>query len=130
MKDIHISADSTGSDLEPIVKAIHKLTGLPTTARSLNKMGIRVEKGKVQDAEYTGPVLEEVLHINKTTRRVPNEGAYKNTPVVVAPVRNENGDVICAIGLVDIVGAIDISCTFSEYPGVIAEVEAAKKRNK
>ena len=130
MKDIHISADSIGSDLEPIVKAIHELTGLPTTARGLNKMGIRMEKGKVQDAEYTGPVLEEVLRTNKTTRRVPNEGAYKSTPVVVSPIRNEDGEVICVIGLVDIVGAIDISCTFSEYPGVIAEVEAAKKRNK
>ena len=130
MKDIHVSVDSTGSDLEPIVKAIHELTGLPTTARSLNKIGIRVEKGEVQDAEYTGPVLEEVLRKHTTTRRVPNEGAYKGTPVVVSPIRNEDGEVICVIGLVDIVGAIDISCTFSEYPGVIAEVEAAKKRNK
>ena len=129
MKDNHISADSTGLDLEPIVTAIHELTGLPTTARSLNKMGIRVEKGKVQDSEYTGPVLEEVLRTNKTTRRVPVEGTYKGTPVVVSPIRNEDGDVICVIGLVDIVGAIDISSIFSEYPGVIAEVEAAKKRN-
>ncbi len=129
MKDITISADSIGSDLEPIVKAIHELTGLPTTARSLNKIGIRMEKGKLQDAEYTGPVLEEVLRTNMTTRRVPNEGVYKGMPVVVSPIRNEDGEVICTIGVVDIVGAIDISCTFSEYPGVIAEVEAAKKRN-
>ncbi len=129
MKDICISVDSTGSDLEPIVKAIHELTGLPTTARSLNKMGIRMEKENVQDAEYTGPVLEEVLRTNKTTRCVPDEGVYKGTPVVVSPIRSEDGEVICVIGLVDIVGAIDISCTFSEYPGVIAEVEAAKKRN-
>ncbi len=129
MKDITISADSMGSDLEPIVKAIHELTGLPTTARSLNKIGIRMEKGKLQDTEYTGPVLEEVLRTNKTTRRVPNEGVYKSMPVVVAPIRNEDGEVICTIGVVDIVGAIDISCTFSEYPGIIAEVEAAKKRN-
>lgn len=129
MKDITISADSIGSDLEPIVKAIHELTGLPTTARSLNKIGIRMEKGKLQDAEYTGPVLEEVLRTNKTTRRVPNEGVYKGIPVVVSPIRNEDGEVICTIGVVDIVGAIDISCTFSEYPGIIAEVEAAKKRH-
>lgn len=129
MKDITISADSIGSDLEPIVKAIHELTGLPTTARSLNKIGIRMEKGKLQDAEYTGPVLEEVLRTNKTTRRVPNEGVYKGMPVVVSPIRNEDGEVICTIGVVDIVGAIDISCTFSEYPGIIAEVEAAKKRH-
>ncbi len=129
MKDITISADSIGSDLEPIVKAIHELTGLPTTARSLNKIGIRMEKGKLQDDEYTGPVLEEVLRTNKTTRRVPNEGVYKGMPVVVSPIRNEDGEVICTIGVVDIVGAIDISCTFSEYPGIIAEVEAAKKRN-
>jgi len=129
MKDITISADSIGSDLEPIVKAIHELTGLPTTARSLNKIGIRMEKGILQDAEYTGPVLEEVLRTNKTTRRVPNEGVYKGIPVVVSPIRNEDGEVICTIGVVDIVGAIDISCTFSEYPGIIAEVEAAKKRH-
>ena len=128
MKDIRISADSTGSDLETIVKAIHDLTGLPTTARSLNKPGICMEKENVKDAEYTGPVLEEVLRTNETARRVPVEGAYKGTPVVVSPIRNEDGEVICVIGLVDIVGAINISCTFSEYPGVIAEVETAKKR--
>ncbi len=129
MEDICISADSTGLDLEPIVKAIHELTGLPTTARSLNKMGIRMEKENVHDAEYTGPILEEVLRTNKTTRSVPNEGVYKGMPVVVSPIRNEDGEAICAIGVVDIVGAIDISCIFSEYPGIIAEVEAAKKRN-
>lgn len=130
MKDIHISVDSTASDLETIVTAIHELTGLPTTARSLNNKGIRMERGKVQDADYTGPVLEEVLNTNRTTRSIPNEGIYKGTPVVVSPIRNKDGEVICTIGVVDIVGAIDISCTFSEYPGIIAEVEAAKKRNK
>ena len=130
MKDIHISIDSTGLDLEPIVTAVHELTGLPTTARSLNKKGIRMEKGEVLDIEYTGPVLEEVLRANETTHRVPNEGVYKGTPVVASPIRNEDGKAICAIGVVDIVGAIDIACTFSEYPGVIAEVEAAKKRHQ
>ena len=128
MKDIHISADSTGLDLEPIVTAIHELTGLPTAARSLNKKGIRMEKGEVLDIEYTGPVLEEVLRTNMTVRTVLIEGSFKGTPVVVSPIRNEDGEVICAIGVFDIIGVIDISGAFSEYPGILAEVEEAKKR--
>lgn len=130
MKDVHISVDSTGLDLESIVTAIHELTGLPTTARSFNNKGIRMESGKVLDIEYTGPVLEEVLRTNETMRTMVTEGIYKGMPVVVSPIRNEDGKVICVIGLVDIVGAIDISCAFSEYPKVLAQVEAAKKRNK
>jgi len=127
-KDITISVNSSGNDLEPIISAVHALAGLPTTGRSLNKKGIRMENGKVLDLEYTGPVLEEVLRTNKSIHVIPAEGTYKGSPVAVSPVRNEDNEVIAAIGVVDIMGAIDISSAFSEYPKVLAEVEEAKKR--
>jgi len=127
-KDLTISVNSSGKDLEPIIRAVHELVGLPTTARSLNKKGIRMEKGQVLDLEYTGPVLEEVLRTNKPIHIIPAEGTYKGSPVAVSPVRNEDNEVIAAIGVVDIMGAIDISSAFSEYTKVLAEVEGAKKR--
>ncbi|MGB9133951.1 MAG: DUF2111 domain-containing protein, partial [Methanosarcina sp.] len=33
--------------------AVHSLVGLPTTIRSLKRKGLRLEKGKILDREYT-----------------------------------------------------------------------------
>lgn len=128
MKDLTISANSTGKELEPIVATVHELIGLPTTGRSLNKKGIRMEMEKVLDFEYSGPVLEEVLKTNKTVRAIPREGTYKGIPVIVSPIRNKDNEVIAAIGVVDLVGVVDISSAFSEYPKILDEVEEAKRR--
>lgn len=126
---LKICEDSTAQELAPIAEAVHSLLGLPITIRSLNKKGIRMERGEVIDWEYTGPVLEEVLNIHKTVRKVPTEGTYKGKAVVVSPIRTLDGDVVGAIGVVDLVAALDILSVFREYPDIIDEVEAARKQH-
>ncbi|WP_440948933.1 DUF2111 domain-containing protein [Methanosarcina sp. T3] len=124
---LSISEDSGPEDLEPIAAAVHSLTGLPTTIRSLKRKGLRLEKGKVLDRDYTGPVLEEVLKTNKVAHEVPAEGMYRGKHVVVAPIRSKDGKVIAALGIVDLLATIDLPSVFQEYTSVLEEVEHAKK---
>lgn len=125
---LNICADSNASDLEPIAHMVHTLLGLPITIRSLNSNGLRLEAGEVLDHDYTGPFLEEAIKTNQMVRGVPSEGVYKGKSVIVTPIRSMEGNVIGAIGVVDIVAALDIMSMFREYPGVIDEVEEARKR--
>nr|WP_239451344.1 DUF2111 domain-containing protein [Methanosarcina horonobensis] len=124
---LSISEDSGPEDLEPIAVAIHSLTGLPTTIRSVKRRGLRLEKGKVLDRDYTGPVLEEVLKTNKVAHEVPTEGVYRGKHVVVAPIRSKEGKVVAALGIVDLLATIDLPSVFQEYTSVLEEVEDAKK---
>jgi len=101
--------------------------GLPTTIRSLKRKGLRLEKGKILDRNYTGPVLEEVLKTNKIVREVPAEGMYRGKHVVVAPIRSKDGKVVAALGIVDLLATIDLPFIFQEYISVLEEVEDAKK---
>jgi hypothetical protein len=89
-----------------------------------------MEKGKVLDRNYTGPILEEVLRTNKIVRTVPQEGVYKGKHVVVAPIRSNNGNVIAVLGIVDLLATIDLSVVFQEYTFVQDEVEEARKLMK
>lgn len=125
---LQICEDSTSDDLQPIAEAIHALLGIPVTIRSLNNRGIRMERGEIVDRDYTGPVLEDVLRTNKIIHVVPTEGPYKGKAVVVAPIRTSAGSVIGAVGVVDLVAALDILSMFKEYPGIVDEVEASKKK--
>jgi len=68
-----LSENAGPEELESIAVAIHTLVGLPTTIRSLRRKGLRLERGKILDREYTGPVLEEVLRTGKTVRGIPTE---------------------------------------------------------
>ncbi len=120
---ITISEDSRGEELAPVAKAVHDLLGIPVTARSKNKKGVRVEKGEVIDFEYTGPILERVLKENRVMRTIPTTGKYAGIPVVVAPVRNREGEVIAALGVVDIVGTVDLGAAFAEYPQVLQKIK-------
>jgi hypothetical protein len=114
-----VSASSSARDLIPIVVCIHDLLGrLPVTARSRERPGVRVEDGEVIDEAYTGPILEEVLAENVTKRVRPPSGPYKGIPVVVAPVRDEDGSAIGAIGIVDLTGIFDLA-GFMEQSTVI-----------
>ncbi len=124
---LSISEDSGPEDLEPIAFAVHSLLGLPTTIRSLKRKGLRLEKGKILDRDYTGPVLEEVLKTNKIAHEVPAEGMYRGKHVVVAPIRSKDGKVVAALGVVDLLATIDLPSVFQEYTSVLQEVEDAKK---
>jgi hypothetical protein len=103
--------------------AVHELLGLPVTMRSLNKKGVRIEKGKILDNNYTGPVLEQVLKENRIIRIIPTSGKYTGIPVIVVPVRNKEGYGIAAIGVVDVVGTVDLGLVFGSYPEVVKQVQ-------
>ncbi|MDD5472567.1 MAG: DUF2111 domain-containing protein [Candidatus Methanoperedens sp.] len=120
---IQISADSGADEIAPFAMAVHELLGLPVTMRTLNKKGIRIEKGKILDNNYTGPILESVLKENKTMRAIPTSGKYSGIPVIVAPVRNKEGYGIAALGVVDVVGTVDLGLIFGDYPEVVKQVQ-------
>ncbi len=121
--NVQISADSGADELVPFAMAVHELLRLPVTMRSLNKKGVRIEKGKILDNNYTGPILELVLKENKTIRAIPTSGKYAGVPVIVAPIRNKEGYGIAAIGVVDVVGTVDLGLVFGDYPEVVKQVQ-------
>jgi len=121
--NIQISADSRSEDITPFALAVHELLGLPVTMRTLNNKGVRIEKGKILDTDYTGPVLEQVLKENKLIRKIPTSGKYTGIPVVVVPIRNKDGYGIAALGVVDMVGTVDLGFVFGDYPEVVKQVQ-------
>jgi hypothetical protein len=115
------SADSTA--FEPIVLAIHELLhNLPMTAKSLEKPGLRVEDGRVIDRNYEGPILLEAIAANRLIRTTPKSGAYKGVPVTVAPIRDADGAVIGAIGVVDITGIFDLATLMENQSAILKQV--------
>ena len=101
LKDI-LSHRSTGSELISLAFAIHDLVGgLPVCAKSRDNLGIRIENGVVIDNAYTGQVLEEVITVGTTIRKIATSGPYKGIKVIVTPIDLDNR-VIAAIGVVDI----------------------------
>jgi hypothetical protein len=124
---IQISADSQSEDIAPFALAVHELLGLPVTMRTLNKKGVRIEKGKILDTDYSGPVLEQVLKENKLVRKIPTSGKYTGIPVVVVPIRNKDGYGIAALGVVDMVGTVDLGHVFGDYPEVVKQVQECVK---
>lgn len=122
-----LSENSSSDDILPVAKMVHELFSLPVTMRSRNKKGVRLEKGKVVDKDYTGPVLEDALSRNCVIHTIPDNGAYKGIPVVVAPVHDNEGTAIAAIGIVDVVCTIDLAAVFGNYPQIVRQVEESKK---
>jgi len=121
MVKLVVSEESRSEDLAPIALAIHEIVSLPVTMRSARFPGVRVEKGKILDGDYSGPILEEVLQMGKPIRTIPASGAYKGVPVSVAPIMAE-GRAIAAVGIVDVIGTVDLPEIFGAYPGVVREV--------
>ncbi len=113
-ENIVISEDSTAEEIAPIAKAVNDLLVIPVTMRGKNKKGVSVEKGGIVDFEYTGPILEQVLKENRVIQTIPTTGKYARLPVVVAPIRNSKGEVIAALGVVDVVGTVDLGAVFAE----------------
>lgn len=120
-----ISEDARSEDLAPLALTVNEIVRLPITLRSAKFPGVRVEKGKVLDAGYSGPILEDVLKTGKSVRTIPERGAYKGVPVSVAPIVVE-GKTIAAIGVVDVVGTIDLPEVFGAYADVVRQVSLKK----
>ncbi len=127
LSELRISENSSSEDILPLAKMVHELISLPVTMRSRNKKGVRLEKGKVVDMDYTGPVLEEALVRNCVIHTIPESGAYKGIPVVVSPIRDNKGNPILAVGIVDVVGTIDLASVFGNYPEIVRQVEEKKR---
>ena len=123
MHEFKITPESTGKDLEVFALSLHNIIKLPLTIRSLNEKGLRIEDGKIIDYNFTGPILEQVLNENKSIRTVPTNGPFKGRSVLVAPIRDNEGDVVAAIGISDTYGAIDFMECFCRNPTIVAEVE-------
>ena len=121
MSRLIISEESRSEDLESIALALNEVVRLPVTMRSSKYPGVRVELGRVLDKNYTGPVLEEVLRTGKAKRAIPDKGAYQGVPVSVAPIVVE-GRTIAAVGVVDVIGTIDIPEVFGNYVSVVKQV--------
>jgi hypothetical protein len=125
MASLVISEDARSSDLAPLALAINEIVRLPVTVRSAKFAGVRVEKGQILDDNYTGPILEEVLMTGRPVRTVPDKGAFKGVPVSVAPIMAE-GKIIAAIGVVDVVGTIDLPEVFGAYADVVKQVSSKR----
>jgi hypothetical protein len=118
-----ISVDATAADIAPVAMALHELLNrLPVTARSKNRPGVRIEDGRIVDNAYTGPVLDTVLRENETRKVTPDAGPYKGVPVVVTPVRDADGSVIAALGVVDITGIFDLATLMEHQSAILRQV--------
>jgi len=123
MRDPVISAGSTAEDWKPLLIALHELLNrLPVTARSRDHPGIRIEEGRILDMAFTGPTLEEAIEKNQFRKTTPKTGAYKGVPVTVSPVRNERGEAIGAIGVVDITGIFDLATLMEHQSAILKQV--------
>jgi len=122
MPKVVISEDARPDDLAPLALALHEIIRLPVTMRSKGFPGVRVEKGIVLDDSYSGPVLEAAISSGKSIRTTPESGAYRGIPVSVAPIVVE-GQAIAAVGVVDVIGTIDIPEVFGAYGDVIKQVQ-------
>jgi len=125
MARLVISEDARSEDLAPIALAINEIVRLPITMRSLEHPGVRVEKGKVLDSSYSGPILEDVLKTGRPIRTIPERGAYKGVPVSVAPIAAD-GKTVAAVGVVDVAGTIDLPEVFGAYGDVVRQVSDKK----
>jgi hypothetical protein len=103
---MQITSFSKGQEIAPFALAIHELVNkLPTTMRTKNSNGVRIEDGQIIDHNYTGPILEKVLNEGEILHTIPETGPYSGIPVIVVPIKEED-EVICVIGLVDITKGI------------------------
>lgn len=122
MNRICLSADSTANELASIAMCIHSLFGgLPVTARSKNKNGVRVEDNKVISYDYSGPMLERSIRENVVLKGPPPSGTYQGIPVTVAPIVI-GGEAIAAIGVVDVSGSMDLKALMDQYASLQKQV--------
>jgi hypothetical protein len=118
-----IAEDGTAQDLIPVLLCLHEIVHrLPVTGRTRGSKGARVEEGRVVDAAYTGPVLEQAMAENRMIRTTPKTGVYKGVPVIVAPIRDGNGAAIAALGVVDVTGLFDLATLMEHQSAILKQV--------
>lgn len=122
---MQITSSSEGKEIAPMALAVHQLVNkLPTTMRTQNSNGVRIEDGEIIDYNYSGPILEKVLKEGNIIRDIPEDGAYSGIPVIVVPIKEEN-EVIGVIGIVDITKGI-----FSDLKQITKRPELIKPETR
>jgi hypothetical protein len=112
MRSYTISPDSSANDLIPIAMCLHEiLNRLPTTARSRNKKGVRIEEGQIVDRDS-----------NAAKKTTPASGPYRGVPVIVVPIRDDEGKAIGVIGVVDITGIFDLATLMEHQSQILKQV--------
>ena len=129
MSRLVIYEEARSEDLAAIALALNEIIRLPVTMHGTKYPGVRVESGRVLDNNYSGPVLEEVLRTGTAIRTIPEKGAYQGVPVSVAPIIVE-GRAVAAVGIVDVIGTIDIPGVFGNYVDVVKQVARSVPENK
>jgi len=100
--------DMSGEELLPFAMAVHLVTmQFPVAIRSRKKKGVRVDTLNHIFMDYTGPSLEKCLETNLVIWEKPDEGPYKGIPIVVAPIWDENGEAVAALGVFDMRHALE-----------------------
>ena len=103
MSDL-ISEDISVNDMAKIAVAVYWIVDeFPICMiNKKTRKGVRVERGQVIDEEYTGPILTDALDQNQVVHEKPADGPYKGIPVIASPLRNDTGDAVAAIGVIDL----------------------------
>ena len=123
MREYIISDNATAEDLIPVTMSVHEmLSRLPVTSRSQKRRGVRIEDGRVVDTAYSGPVLEDVLAANRVVKKTPSSGAYRGVPVIVSPIRDDQGRAIAVIGVVDITGIFDLATLMEHQSAILRQI--------
>ncbi|MDD1674337.1 MAG: DUF2111 domain-containing protein [Methanomicrobiales archaeon] len=123
MREYIIYDDATAEDQNPLTKIVHEmLSRLPVTSRSQKRRGVRIEDGRVVDTAYSGPVLEDVLAANRVVKKTPSSGAYRGVPVIVSPIRDDQGRAIAVIGVVDITGIFDLATLMEHQSAILRQI--------
>ena len=67
-------------------------------------------------------MLEQAIASNMVIKTTPELGAYKGVPVTVAPIRDDEGHVIGALGVVDVTGIFDLATLMEHQSAIIKQV--------
>lgn len=129
MPRLIISEDARSGDLADLAITLNEIVRLPVTMRGAKYPGVRVENGRILDENYSGPVLEEVIKTGKAIRTIPQSGSYAGVPVSVAPLVVDK-QTVAAIGIVDVIGTIDIPEVFGSYADVVRQVRGKASEEK
>jgi hypothetical protein len=100
---------------------VHGLFGLPVTARSKNKPGIRIDGGKIVSKSYRGPLLDRAIAENSVIKGRPQSGVYSGIPVVVVPIIVDD-KAVAAIGVVDVTGSLDLKSLMDQYASLQKQI--------
>ena len=61
-------------------------------------------------------------HSQRKIQKTPEKGLYRGVPVIVAPIRDESGAALAAIGVVEITGIFDLATLMEHQSAILKQV--------